>query len=89
MKHEKIKETKRDILCNLADCMSQISCAFDKLNNSCRPELKELFSVLESEQNEFAFANEEAEAIGKYFRDKGYSKETMQLMVERIMNYWN
>lgn len=89
MKHEKIKETKRDILCNLADCMSQISCAFDKLSNSCRPELKELITVLENEQDEFAFANEEANAIGKYFRDKGYDKETMQLMVEHIMNYWN
>ena len=89
MRYEKIKETKRDILCNLADCMSQISCAFDKLSSSCRPELKELIAVLESEQNEFAFANEEADAIGKYFRDKGYDKETMQLMVKHIMTYWN
>ncbi len=89
MLYDKIKESNRDILHSLAVCINQVSNSFEEINGLCRPELIELIAVLESEQNEFAFANEEANAIGKYFRDKGYSKETMQLMVKHIMDYWN
>lgn len=42
MKYNKTNEAKREILCNLADCMSQISCIFGKLSNSDLPELEEL-----------------------------------------------
>ena len=89
MTYKEIYEAKRETFCTLAECMSKISCVFEKLSKSCRPELFELIDVLESEQNDLNFANEEADAIGKYFSSKGYDKQTMEFMITRIMNYWN
>ena len=84
-----IDDAKQKIMSVLADCMVQINNDIEGIKVPYSADLIELLSVLRSEQNDLTFVDNEADALAKYFRSKGCTKEIAQFICDRFMSFWN
>lgn len=84
-----VNETSKDINNSIVDCLYSINTTIKNLTNKYSPSLIELLSVLESNQDDMNFINEEGTAIGKYMKDKGYSKQEIEILIFNILKYFD
>ena len=81
-----IDDFKKEMLNSICDFMILTSENLNRLKSQYSIPLVDLISVLEFNQDDINFPNEEAKAIGTYLKSKGYTKQNAEFIVKVIMN---